>query len=189
MKEVKTYEGLALQIKEEINNYLISKHEYGLGTDLPTATREWFSSNFEEWLVRNHFVEQDLQSRSNLRIDLELPIRVDDIVVEGENVNSSDSEDLLGTVINISRGGIYFRTARAFQESTILKVNVDLSSVDLTLDSIKALVMVTRCERIQEGVFGVGIIFSTIYENNQEALDLFIFKHLANHLLYDNLQS
>jgi len=38
------------------------------------------------------------------------------------------------------------------------------------------------CKRgagVMRGRFGIGVMFSSIYDDNRESLELFIFKHLA----------
>jgi c-di-GMP-binding flagellar brake protein YcgR len=90
--------------------------------------------------------------------------------------------DLLGTIVNISRGGLFFKSKKYIEGSSIIKVNIDLSAIDKNLNDVEALAMVLRCEKIENNEYGVGLVFSSIYNEHKENLDMFIFRNVVHHI-------
>ena len=39
--------------------------------------------------------------------------------------------------------------------------------------------MVVRCDPVENDHFGIGLMFSSVYDEDKMTLDLFIFKNLA----------
>ncbi len=89
----------------------------------------------------------------------------------------------MGTLVNISKGGFYFSSPRPIEISSIIKVRIDLSNIDGDISNIEALAMVMRVDRMPDGNYGVGVMFSSIYDENREKLDIFIFKNLAYYIV------
>lgn len=116
--------------------------------------------------------------RKKYRLDIEVPVRIVETLIESSS-DDREAIDFIGTLVNISRGGFYFRSAKEFEPSSIIRVNIDLSKLDPDLRDIEALAMVIRSERLTPEYYGVGVMFSSIYHEAKEKLDTFIFKHLA----------
>jgi hypothetical protein len=47
---------------------------------------------------------------------------------------------------------------------------------------IEALAMVLRVDRLPDDSYGVGVIFSSIYDEHKQKLDVFVFKNLAYYI-------
>jgi hypothetical protein len=75
--------------------------------------------------------------------------------------------DYVGTIVNISRGGFYFRSREVFNISSIIKVIVDLSSIDKSLDNLEALAMVVRFDKSGTTPTGRGHVQQHIHEDRQ----------------------
>jgi hypothetical protein len=68
-----------------------------------------------------------------------------------------------------------------FEVSSIIRLVVDLSVVDSELSSVDALAMVVRVDKSAEG-YGIGVMFSSIYDENKKNLNIFILKNLSYYL-------
>ena len=88
----------------------------------------------------------------------------------------------MGTVVNISRGGLYFRSIKPIGESNVIKVIIDMSEAEDDMPQIEAIAMVIRCEHLESDEFGIGLMFSSIYQDDRETLNMFIFKNLSYYL-------
>ncbi|HNR87437.1 MAG TPA: PilZ domain-containing protein [Spirochaetota bacterium] len=178
MKKRVTFEDLSKDIKEAIEAYRVAESGSDAPIDREQAMDAWFRERFESWIADRMGTAEGENKRRHHRFDIELPLSISDTIIEssGEEPHVSD---LLGTIVNISRGGFYFFAPRAVPVSSILRVTIDFSGFDPGLGSIEALAMVMRSEPKGRGRFGIGVMFSSIYDDNRESLELFIFKHLA----------
>ena len=61
-------------------------------------------------------------------------------------------------------------------------IKIDLSNIDKELKDIEALAMVVRSNKLEDNKYGIGVMFSSIYNDNKRCLDLFIFKNVAHHI-------
>jgi hypothetical protein len=170
------YEQLSGEIKDEITRFHEKQNAAGKRWSIEESMRTWFESNFDSW-IETRFAPSDIKRRFH-RVDIELPIRVVDMLIESDGDDDSDM-DFLGTIVNISKGGLFFKSKRSFELSSIIKVVIDLSCVDPDLSQIEALAMVVRCDSLEGGAFGIGLMFSSVYDDDKVTLDLFIFKNLA----------
>jgi hypothetical protein len=171
IKENISFGDLSLEIKKEIEQFY-SDNSFDT---LESAMEAWFTDNFEQWLQKR------IDSKTNrkyMRLEVELPVSVIDTVLESSE-DDVEAKDFVGKIVNISRGGLYFRSTGRIEISSIIKVKVDFSSLDDGIQPIEALAMVVRVDAMVDGKFGIGVMFSTIYEEEQKCLDLFIFKNLA----------
>ena len=170
------YEQLSGEIKDEINRFHEKQVLGGFPRPIEDSMRQWFEQHFDSW-IETRFASNDIKRRFH-RIDVELPVKVVDTLIESGG-EEADGLDFFGTLINISRGGLFFRSKKSFELSSIIKVVIDMSSVDPSLATIEAIAMVLRCDPFSDGEFGVGLMFSSIYDDSKQTLDLFIFKNLA----------
>lgn len=175
------YANLSQDIKKEIQKYHDSVSSTNPSAVFEHSMMQWFDDNFDRWLVEKYTSPGEDSRRRHFRLSLEMPVTVLDTLVESA-IDDTTGQDLVGRVINISRGGLYFQYTRPIEVSSIIKVGIDLSSLDPDLVNIEALAMVLRVDRIRESAFGIGIMFSSIYDTNRECLDLFILKSVSNHL-------
>jgi hypothetical protein len=173
-----TFEQLSEERKKEVRNFHDSRMENESEATIDSSLKLWFESRFDEWLLQRFGSDEDKNQRKHARIDVELPVKVVETLIDGVTMDTEDI-DLLGTIVNISRGGLYFRSIKPFEESSIIKVVIDLSSLDHSFDSFEALAMVMRVEKLDDGLYGIGVMFSTIYEDNKHTLDMYIFKNVA----------
>lgn len=173
------YEKLSSELKQEIEKFH-KQYIQEINDDdinIKESIDLWFEKHFEDWLNANYSVEKN-QKREYARVDIELPIKVVDTLVDGVD-HDQFGLDFIGTATNISRGGLYFNTNKPIEKSSIIKVIVDMSSIDQSLENINALAMVMRVEKIDDDNYGVGIMFSSIDEEKQSTLDTNIFKNFA----------
>jgi c-di-GMP-binding flagellar brake protein YcgR len=171
------YEQLSQEIKDEIGKYHEKLVMGGSTASMEDSMNKWFETSFDQWM-NARFASSEKNIRRHPRIDVELPIKVVDTLIEP--VEGADPDlDLVGTIINISRGGLYFRSNRTFEPSSIVKVLIDMVKIDKELDQIEAVAMVVRCDEIDSGIFGIGLMFSSIYNEHKQTLDLFVFRNLA----------
>lgn len=174
------YEKLSSSIKKEIEQYYNQEKERKNFT-MEEAMFHWFEEKFDRWLIDTYAKDKAGNKRKHHRLDIEIPVRIVETLIESAS-DDSEAFDFLGTILNISRGGLYFRSGKPIEKSSIIKVNVDLSAVDKDLENIEALAMVVRLDKLEAGSYGVGVMFSSIYDEHQECLDFFIFKNVAYHI-------
>lgn len=177
------YEKLSSDLKNEIDNY----HKVNLKSNSQVTFDEtinlWFENNFDAWLEKQYDNTDIEQKREYGRIDVELPVKVVETLIDG--IDHKEVEvDLIGTISNISRGGLYFYTDTELEKLSIIKVTIDMSVVDNKLGEINALAMVVRVEKHADSKYGVGIMFSSIDDNNNSAIETNIFKYFA-YFLYN----
>lgn len=175
------YEDLSSEIKHEINDYHNSIAAVTGKAMLDESVGEWFEKKFDEWLIRKYSDRGASSRRKYFRLDVEIPIHIIDTLIE----SSSDDQhaiEFVGKIVNISRGGLYFKYARPIELSSIIKVVIDFANVDAEMNGVEALAMVIRTDRFDEHDFGIGIMFSSFYGSEKEKLDLFILKNLSYYM-------
>ena len=171
------YEQLSQEIKIEIERFHEKYLAAGNDGSIEESMGIWFDQNFEQW-ISARFASDETQSRKHYRIDIEIPIKVIDTLIEPDEGGDPDI-DLVGTIINISKGGLFFRSKKSFEASSIVKVLVDMSTIDPELSQIEAVAMVVRSVIMESGEYGIGLMFSSVYDEHKQTLDLFVFKNLA----------
>ncbi len=175
------YEKLSSDIKAEINNFHKSLASMESEPSFDESITEWFDKKFDEWLINKYSKPEGPSRRKYFRLDVEVPIRIVDTLIE----SSSDDQhamEFVGKIVNISRGGLYFKSSVPIEISSIIKVMIDFSGVDKELNGVEALAMVIRMDKINGDEYGIGIMFSSIYGQNKERLDLFILKNLSYYI-------
>lgn len=175
------YEKLSSEIKQEISKYHNSVIADTSEAVFDESMAEWFENRFDEWLL-NRYSSGDQQGRRKFfRLEVEIPIRIIDTLIESSR-DDKHAMEFIGKIVNISRGGLYFKSDNPIEISSIIKVIIDFSGVDKDLNEVEALAMVIRCDKLPEDDYGIGIMFSSIYEANKERLDLFILKNLSYYI-------
>ena len=175
------YESLSNDIKKEIEVFHQSKSKNSGDQKIENTMLEWFEEKFDEWLIVRFKKTDDDSRRKHFRLDVEIPIKIVETLIDS-SYDDDHVLELVGQVVNISRGGLYFRYNHEIEISSIIKVIIDLSTLDDALDNIEALAMVIRVDKIDEDDYGIGIMFSSIYESNKEDLNIFILKNLSNYM-------
>jgi hypothetical protein len=181
MKDNIKYEELSQSIKSEINTYYKNEKKKNSNLTIEDAMFQWFDNIFDKWIAKNYLKDLKKDKRKFFRLDIEIPVRITKTLIESSK-EEADALDLAGTIKNISRGGLYFKSKKHIEISSIIMVKIDLSSIDKKLNYIEALAMVIRSDKINKNEFGIGLMFSSIYEKNKENLDLFIFRNVAHHI-------
>ncbi len=180
IKKIK-YEKLSREIRQEIESFFEKNKKKDKSLTIEYAMIKWFNESFEEWLKGRYPGKMDSDDRKHYRIDIEIPVKIIDTLIESSR-GDADKIGMVGTIINISRGGLYFKSERHFEPSSIVMTKIDLSSVDSELQNIEALAMVMRSNKINDREYGVGLMFSSIYDEHRQNLDLFVFKNIAYHI-------
>ncbi len=175
------YEKLSSEIKEEISKYHNSVVATASEAAFDESMAEWFENRFDEWLLTRYSSGDQLGRRKFFRLEVEIPIRIIDTLIESSR-DDKHAMEFVGKIVNISRGGLYFKSANPIEISSIIKVIIDFSGVDKDLNEVEALAMVIRSDKLPEDDYGIGIMFSSIYESNKERLDLFILKNLSYYI-------
>ncbi|MBN2079124.1 MAG: PilZ domain-containing protein [Spirochaetes bacterium] len=181
------YQKLSDEIKREIRHYHESLHPGTEGASFDESLVEWFNQKFDEWLITRFMPPGQASRRKHFRLDVEVPIRIIDTLIESAS-NDHDAMEFVGRIVNISRGGLYFKYRAPIEISSIIKVVIDLEGVENSRNSLEALAMVVRSDRLEENEYGIGIMFSSIYGENRELLDLFILKNLS-YYIYQEAES
>jgi hypothetical protein len=174
------YNDLSNDIKNEIDLYYTSIKSLTPSLTREEAMTKWFNDIFDQWLIE-HYSSVEQSNRKYFRFDIEIPVKVIERIVDTETPETEEF-DYVGTIVNISRGGFYFKSKESFNVSSIIKVNIDLSMIDKELGSLDALAMVLRKDIIEDESYGIGVMFSSVYKEDKENLDLFIFKNVAYYI-------
>lgn len=175
------YEKLSSDIKDEINHYHTSLTSNETEPSFDESIAEWFEKKFDEWLIKKYSKNESPSRRKHFRLDVEVPIRIVDTLIESSS-DDRHAMEFVGKIVNISRGGLYFKSSVPIEISSIIKVIIDFSGVDKELNGVEALAMVIRTDKINGDEYGIGIMFSSIYGQNKERLDLFILKNLSYYI-------
>lgn len=179
MKNIK-YEQLSQDIKKEIDAHYKKINEKQEKIDIKDTMRIWFDEKFDDWVNKKYCKDVNSNKRKHFRLNIEIPVRIVETLIESSDENNG--EELIGTMVNISKGGLYFKSEKSFEISSIIMVKIDLTKIDKDLNNIEALAMIVRSEKIEVDKYGIGVVFSSIYEEQKENLDLFIFKNVAFHM-------
>ncbi|OHD70129.1 MAG: hypothetical protein A2W19_04900 [Spirochaetes bacterium RBG_16_49_21] len=178
------FEKLSNEIKHEITEYHKLMLRSKSGTTFDDSMNQWFGLKFDEWLIRNYSKSTKMSGRKHFRLDVEIPIQVIETLIESSSEDTNAIE-FVGKIVNISRGGLYFKYGKAIEISSIIKVIIDFKNVDEELNEVEALAMVIRTGKVN-GEYGIGIMFSSIYGADKERLDLFILKNLSYYIYSEN---
>jgi len=117
--------------------------------------------------------------RIHNRFEIEIPVKIVKILNNSHNAEPDLIQETYNT-FNISRGGLYFKTRDKLEESTMLKMVIDLSQVDFELDNVEAEVEIISVETLKNGEFGNRAVFKNIQDfDHKKNLDLFVFKSLV----------
>ncbi len=174
------YNELNDEIKREIDRIVEKSKKEGDELDFESAALEWFDTCFDEWIQKKYSTGKK-NGRKHFRMDIEIPVRIVERLIDADG-NEAEEIDFVGKILNISRGGFYFHSTEHITPSLIIRVVIDLSSIDKDLAGVEALAMVVRSEKLGGKGFGIGVMFSSIYDESKKNLDVFIFKNVAYHL-------
>jgi len=174
------YEKLSNKIKHEINEYHKLLLQSKSSVTFDESMNQWFGVKFDDWLIKNYSKTGKVSGRKHFRLEIEIPIRVIETLIESAS-DDTNAFEFVGKIINISRGGLYFKYSKPIEISSIIKVFIDFKNIDNELKEVEALAMVIRSEKIHDN-YGIGIMFSSIYGADQEKLDLFILKNLSYYI-------
>ena len=158
------YEKLLSDIKKEIDIFLNKKKEHNKDLTIEDAMVAWFDEEFDGWMIINYpsgdsgsekesqtakkekFISQGADEfgkdnkapakRSHFRIHIEVPVKIIDTLMEPSS-DEAEAMNLMGSLINISRGGFYFKSPMTIELSSIIKVMIELSVVDSELRILK----------------------------------------------------
>lgn len=170
------YEKLSHEIKSEIMSFHDEQQKTGASPQLEESMVRWFEQHFDRWLlVRSGGGDGD--KRKHYRVEVEVPISFYETLIESGG--DAEAEEYVGKMVNVSRGGLYFKSNRPIKVSSIIRVRIDLSAIEPTLQSLEALAMVIRVDQQENGEYGIGLLFSSIYEDDRNHLEVFILKNLA----------
>ncbi|MBN2160517.1 MAG: PilZ domain-containing protein [Spirochaetes bacterium] len=175
------YEKLSNEIKDAIKEYHKSLSAVKSDASFDESIAEWFAQKFDEWLMAKYSQPGQVSRRKHFRLEVEVPIRIIDTLIESSS-DDKHAMEFVGKIVNISRGGLYFMYAKPIEVSSIIKVMIDFSEKDRELGGVEALAMVIRSDRLDDNSYGIGIMFSSIYGDSKEKLDLFILKNLSYYI-------
>lgn len=172
------FKNLNSEIRDEIDRYRsrIKADSYD------DALKKWFDERFDDWMSRRLSQGGGGSSqRKHYRLDIKIPVSINKTLIDAEDDDQIAAE-LVGKTVNISRGGLYFVSWRRFEISSILKVSINLSKVEQSLEDVEALVMVSRLESFDDGTFGIGVTFSSIYEHDAQTLEVLMLNYLSYYM-------
>jgi hypothetical protein len=177
------FESISKEIKDEIAGYHQSRLKDDADAAMSDSVTLWMEERFDEWMFRRYNDSTGSGKRKHYRLDVEIPIKIVETLIESA-VDDSSGMEIVGNVVNISRGGLYFRYDKSIELSSIIKLIIDLSGIDKELSAVEALAMVVRLDKNGAAGYGIGVVFSSIYDENRLNLDLFILKRVSNFLCY-----
>lgn len=180
MREYIHYDKLSKEIKQEIYRYWDGQKKEKPDISFEDVMEDWFLHQFDAYMISKYQPKND-NLRKHFRLDVEIPIRVVDLLIESSK-EEAEALELIGTVVNISKGGLYFISNTLLELSSIIRVVIDFRSVDNEFTDIEALAMVVRQEKRDDNTYGIGVMFSSIYDNRKHNLNIFILKHLSYYL-------
>ncbi len=183
MEDAIKYENLSQEIKKQISLLHEKLGSLKESQTYEESTAAWFKDYFNRWLNERFSsgAGSDSDMRNHYRLNVEIPITVIETLVDGEDCGEL-GENITGRIVNISRGGLYFRSSVPFNVSSIIKVTIDFSRIDRQLNDVEALAMAVRCDMLP-GNYGIGIMFSSIYDTGKRCIDTFILKNISD-LIY-----
>ncbi len=173
------FKELSSEIKNEIELFY-KKNYNNSDVTFEMAYNVWFEEKFDKWVMNNYCENSDLIDRKHFRLDVEIPIRILDTIVQSHD-DDIDAVEFIGKIVNISKGGLYFKSDKKIPVSSILKVIVDFVSTNSGVDNIEALAMVVRVDEFED-YFGVALKFSSIYDTHKENLDVYLLQNLSDHI-------
>lgn len=176
-----SFEKLSGEIKNEIELFHRSKTQNNPLATLEESMIKWFDEKFDGWLMRKYGPKGGTSRRKHFRLEVEIPIRIIDTLIESSK-DDAHAHEFIGKIVNISRGGLYFKYQAPIEISSIIKVIIALSSIERDLKDAEALAMVVRADKIAEREYGIGIMFSSIYDESRNNLNLFILKNLSYYI-------
>ncbi len=172
------YEDLNREIQAEFHKYLEESNCSINDIDIDTELFKWFDEKFEQWF--KHKYGENKSKRSYNRVDVEIPVQVMDTIVDYNDFDEAEVEnEIIGQLINISRGGMYYQSIIPMEKSSIIKIKINFSELQEGADDVEALAMVMRVDKLEDNEYGIGLMFSTIYDKDKKELYMFIFKHLV----------
>jgi hypothetical protein len=181
MKGNVKFEKLSSEIRREIEAFHAAMVHKGEDRPLEETMARWFETCFDEWAARRFNVDISDNKRKHLRLNIEIPMRIIETLVKSSN-DDREALDLVGNIVNISKGGLYFKYRWPIELSSIIKVQIELPQIDRDLERVEALAMVVRMDRLHKDEYGIGVMFSSIYDSDRFNLELFILNHLSYHL-------
>jgi len=180
IREFIKFEKLSSEIRTEIQQF--HETELNKSFSVEEAMTEWFDNKFEQWLNDRFIQDGTSPRRKHFRLNIELSIEVVETLIESTGEEDEDVMKFVGSVVNISKGGLYFKYHKDIKVSSIIKALIDLSQIDRELKNIEALAMVVHSDKIDDNSYGIGVLFSSIYDSDRKSLDLFILKNIAYHI-------
>ncbi len=175
------FQKLSSEIRKEIEHFHGEKASRGETVSLDESMADWFDHQFEAWVLRRFKIDSGSNKRKHFRLNVEIPIRIIETLIES-STDEKEALDLVGNIMNISKGGLYFKYRWPIELSSIIKVQIELPVVDRDLEKVEALAMVVRVDQVGRDEYGIGLMFSSIYDTDRFNLDVFILNNLSYHL-------
>jgi hypothetical protein len=172
------YEELTMSMKGEIEKFFNSEKESNKELRFEDAMEIWFESEFEQWVI-DRTKGPLRERRKNFRFDIELPVKIVETVNEKSKSNKADSLKQVGDIVNMSKSGLYFKSKKPLKVSSVVKILIDFSKIDKELDSVDALAMVVRVDKLGNGEYANSVMFSKINDNAKKNMNYYIFKSMA----------
>ncbi len=180
MRKYIHYDKLSAEIKDAIYQYWDTLKQKKSDAKFEDAMEDWFLHQFDAFMIARFNTRGD-NMRKHFRLDVEIPIRVVELLIESSK-DEAEALQLIGTIVNISKGGLYFISDISLELSSIIRVVIDFRAVDKELTDIEALAMVVRQDKRDDNKYGIGVMFSSIYDNGKRNLNIFILKNLSYYL-------
>lgn len=174
------YEALSVEIRKEIEAFYLRMLETEPDSSIEDSLAKWFDCEFDGWLNKR-IGNNESNIRKYYRLDVELPVQIVETLLES-SAEDPDAKEFIGHIMNISRGGLYFNLSRSIEISSIIKVIINLEDIDPDLSDIEALAMVVRTDKLDDNSYGIGVMFSSIYDHSKNNLDVYILKKLSYYI-------
>jgi hypothetical protein len=175
------FQKLSSEIRGEIESFHKAKTSGGWTGSIDESMVEWFETRFDLWVNRRFSTDPGGNKRKHFRLNVEIPIRIIETLIES-STEEKEALDLVGNIMNISKGGLYFKYHWPIELSSIIKVQIELPLIDREHEKVEALAMVVRVDQLGKDEYGIGLMFSSIYDSDKFNLDIFILNNLSYHL-------
>lgn len=175
------------KMRTAVQEYMTAKNAQGKALTEREATLRWLDKHYEEWLAEQiGFAEKetqlpdtrkDAEKRKHKRVPIEISAYYRVLWTPKSDAAAATATTEVARVRNISAGGLYIVTGRAYPVSTLMEIQFELPTV---MESISAFSMVVWREECGTGRFGHGLHFSHIESHDVDLINEVLMERLLD---------
>ena len=175
------------KMREAVQEYLKRKISQGKTMTERDATLRWLERHYEEWLASQiGFAERETglpdtrtaeEKRRHARVPIEISAYYRVLWTPKSDAVPASPLTEVARVRNMSAGGLYIVTGRAYPVSTLMEIQFELPTVT---ESISAFSMVVWREECGTGRYGHGLHFSHIESHDVDLINEVLMERLLD---------